>query len=253
MTNSSANWKLLPPEQNEVHVWSIDLSARFPIGRECETLLSPDEHDRASRFVFDLDRHEYIKSHAAIRLLLEAYGVAPADQILFRTSPQGKPELDPEHHSAHLEFNLSHTRGIAVCAFANNRAVGIDVELLRTVDDADGIVRRYFSSEEQAEYAALAAPLRQRAFLNAWTRKEAFLKSLGTGLGGDLASFAVTLEPAKPTRIVHVQGCPLEAAEWTLKDLSTDETIIALAVRGTDLRIVQRSFPDGNAPAAGPF
>lgn len=234
--------RIVPPEQNDVHVWSIDLGARFPIASGCEALLSAEEQERANRFVFDLDRQEFIQAHAALRLLLESYGVASASQIRFLTGAQGKPELDAASHPRPLQFNLAHARGVAVCAFADQRAVGIDVELPRKIDDADGIVQRYFSAEERAEYAAVPAPLRDRAFLNAWTRKEAYLKALGTGLGGELASFAVTLDPGKAARLVHVQGCQQEAAEWSLHDLSTDKTIVALAFRGTDLQIVQRDF-----------
>jgi 4'-phosphopantetheinyl transferase len=227
------------PSKSEVHVWRIGLGADFGQDDWCESTLSHQELERAHRFVFERDRVEFIQSHAAMRVLLESYGIAPANKVALRTSHWGKPELDPQSHSVPLEFNLTHARGIAVCAFAYEQSVGIDVELLRIVNDADEIVKRHFSPEEQAEYSAVATEMRPRAFLNAWTRKEAFVKALGLGLGHPLESFAVTLGPGSRARLLHVDGLTAPAEEWTLEDLTADSnTIIALAVRSREVRVV---------------
>ena len=81
-------------------------------------------------------------------------------------------------------------------AFARGFRVGIDVELVRDLKNADQIVARFFSAEEAAAYAALPPAARRQGFFSGWARKEAFVKALGRGLGQSLAAFTVTLAPA---------------------------------------------------------
>lgn len=238
MASESINHKFPSLQKNDVHVWYIDLGSDLVESSLWDSVLSIEEQERAGRFVFEQDRREFCWSHAALRVLLESYGVAPARDVAFHIAPGGKPALDPQHHCDWLQFNLAHTRGFAVCAFAYDRPVGIDVERLRIVSDADQIVQRFFALQEQAEYSATTAAFRPAAFFNAWTRKEAYLKALGVGLGRSLDSFAVTLDPKLPARLLQIDGMAAPATEWTLQDLSIDsETIIALAVPGTNLQV----------------
>ena len=55
------------------------------------------------------------------------------------------------------------------------REVGVDVEREREIEDAEAIAERCFSPAERDACRALG-------FLYCWTRKEAFVKALGSGL-----------------------------------------------------------------------
>jgi 4'-phosphopantetheinyl transferase len=71
--------------------------------------------------------------------------------------------------------------------------IGVDVERIRPLAGAEDIVARYFSPRERRAFAAVPGPERPRAFLGAWTLKEAYLKAAGDGLGRGLDRFTVTM------------------------------------------------------------
>lgn len=225
----------------EVHVWHLPWSTDWAEFDSPQTVLSADEKARAARFHFQQDRAMYCRCRTLLRQLLEAYGVAPAEQIEFAYSLTGKPRLDEKHHLSRLKFNLSHTRNMAAFAFARTREVGIDVEEMRPVADADSIVATLFAPEEQAEYWELPPAARPIAFLNGWTRKEALLKATGVGLGDQLDQFAVSLAPGEPARIVRRAVGSLGSVDWTLADVSlVPSHIAALAVSGPEIRVQNR-------------
>jgi anti-anti-sigma regulatory factor len=108
------------------------LAAALDIGaaglRPLSALLSPPEHERAARFIFERDRQRFIVARARLReLLASRLGVAP-QAVEFAYGPHGKPVLAGRFASAALRFNLSHSEDLAVYAFAERREVGIDVK-----------------------------------------------------------------------------------------------------------------------------
>ena len=104
----------------------------------------------------------------------------------------GKPSVvEP----AGLRFNLSHSQSLALIAVDDDADVGIDVELLRPMNDAEALAGSYFTPAERQALEALAPEARDRAFLTCWTRKEACLKATGLGLSVDTRSFEVGLSP----------------------------------------------------------
>ena len=128
--------------------------------------------------------------------------------------------LERRFTDSDLRFNASHSEGVAVYAFAAGREVGIDVEVVRTITDADDIAARSFSRHENEAYLALDPRDKPLGFFNCWTRKEAFVKALGDGLSHPLDRFDVSLTPGEPARIVRVESTPGEQCGWTLHSLS---------------------------------
>jgi 4'-phosphopantetheinyl transferase len=140
--------------------------------------LSAAERARAERVRFEADRRRFIAAHAMLRHLLGARsGIAPGSLTL-ECGVHGKPRLA----GSSLQFSLSRSGDLAVYAFAHGRAVGIDIEPIRPVAEADAIAERSFPQCEQRAYAARMARDRARAFLRGWTRTEALAKALGGGL-----------------------------------------------------------------------
>src|SRR5207245_3486469 len=80
-----------------------------------------------------------------------------------------------------VQFNGSHSHGLALLAFARGRHLGVDVELIRPEFAVDEIADRYFSPEEAMELRGLPPSLRAEAFFLCWTRKEAYIKARGEG------------------------------------------------------------------------
>ncbi len=192
--------------------------------------LDAAETARAARFHFEHDRRHYAAARGWLRVLLGRYLDTPPGALRFGYGPRGKPFFD--HPSGGMRFNVSHSHGHALLAFARGREVGIDLEAgARLGDDWPGLVRRVFSPREQAELAALPADCQRAAFLSGWTRKEAYLKATGLGITEGLHSIEVTLDPALPPVLRHPATEEAHAARtWTIHDLRTDATFAAALV-----------------------
>ncbi len=182
----------LPPILNdhEVVVVSVALHAMDATAESLSSFLTAEELTRAARLRYRKDRDAFVASRVFLRTCLAYYlGIAP-QEVMFAYSAEGKPRLDPVHHSTSIQFNLSHTDGLAAIAFSRTRRVGIDVEKTRPVMDELEIAEKFFSPSESAQLRALSDSERRFAFLCCWTRKEAYAKATGQGL-------AETLNPAR--------------------------------------------------------
>lgn len=73
-------------------------------------------------------------------------------------------------------FNISHTKGIAVCALGEIE-VGIDVGQIRGISES--MEKRVLSKEER-EW--VSGKEREEAFIRLWTLKESYVKATGQGL-----------------------------------------------------------------------
>jgi 4'-phosphopantetheinyl transferase len=199
----------------DIHLWPVWLRGDATALAAGRALLSPDEAAAADRRIAAV-HSEFIFSRASLRVLTGRYTSTPPTEICFSLGPNGKPGLSPTH----LHFNVSHSRGLALYAFAANCELGIDVEYIRPFDDMDSIAKRYFCTEEAAQLGSLPASEQTDAFFRCWTRKEAYIKADGEGLSLPLDSFQVTLRPGDPARFVHIGKDPVAADLWTLHDLS---------------------------------
>jgi 4'-phosphopantetheinyl transferase len=199
-----------------VYVWPVHNVAPIAVAAEFDRLLSPDERDRAAGFRSDHLRHSFVLARGSLRILLGRYlSVSPAS-IRFTYSSRGKPALSAP---ACLDFNASHSGGLAVFAFTTGLEIGVDVEQVRSLPDIEDIARRFFCFEETEEIMSLPEKQRNRAFFRCWTRKEAYIKAIGDGLSAPLNGFRVTVQPNQPARFLHLAQDENAATNWTLCDL----------------------------------
>lgn len=201
--------------------------------RDLEALLSEDERDRAERFVFDRDRRRFIVARARLRELLASRLDIRSDSVPLTTGVHGKPALAPGLANSELRFNVSHCDDLAVYAFASEREIGVDVELVRDVPDTDGIAARFFSPRERETYRALAPEDRTVGFFNCWTRKEAFIKAVGDGLAYPLDRFDVSLTPDEPAAILRVEEVPGDRCGWRMRGFVPVPGFVAAVVIAT--------------------
>ena len=195
-------------------------------------VLSSDERDRASRFIMRCDRHRFIGRRAQLRKLLgERLGLAPASVRLSSTAC-GKPVLAAPFDRSGITFSLSHAGDLTVYAFASKTNIGIDVESIRIVDNADRVARLAFSAREYATYQGLPAADKPIGFLNGWTRKEAFVKATGIGLAHSQDTFDVSLAPGEPARLLRLGSADGDFG-WRMHSfLPAPGFIAAVAARG---------------------
>jgi len=231
--------RLEPPAplgESDVHVWCIPLEIAADTGRGVGRLLSADERSRAERFRFDRDRRRYVAARSALRILLGHYGERDAAGIAFGYSTRGKPFLPSTHSARELQFNVSHSGEIALMAFCQGAQLGVDVELVRDIDDAESIVRRYFCREEVEQWTELPAGQRSRAFYDCWTRKEALVKALGDGLSLPLDVFQVSFLPGE---LPGIRFREPGKGQWSLYDVSPASGYagaVAVSGSGWDVR-----------------
>jgi 4'-phosphopantetheinyl transferase len=199
-----------------VHIWRRGLAVGSSTLECAASLLSEEEHERASRYRVELARNAFILTRSTLRVLLGAYLCQSPRSIRFGLTRYGKPFLDA---GSDLDFNVSHTEGLAELAFVRERRIGIDVERIRSQPDALQLARRFFSEREQQQLESLPADKLTAAFLRCWTRKEAYIKARGEGLSLPLNQFDVSVE-ANPRRIlVATRPDPDEAQRWLLRDV----------------------------------
>ncbi len=194
-----------------------------------EGRLSPLERERANRFHFEIDRRRFACARGTLRgLLAGQLGLSPAD-VPIESDRLGKPRLAASLGSD-LRFNLSHTAGRALYAFAMGRELGVDAEALRPLSDMDTLAHDVFSATELAEWLAVPPDRRVEAFFNGWTRKEAFVKALGQGLGFPLKAFDVSLAPDRPARLLRCEPEGGAATRWSMSAWSPESGYVAALV-----------------------
>jgi 4'-phosphopantetheinyl transferase len=127
---------------------------------------------------------------------------------------------------------VAHSEGLILYAVTHYREIGVDVERIRSIPEAEQIAAHFFSRREYAEFCAVPARLRCEAFFNWWTRKEALVKAWGDGLARPLDQFEVSLSPGQPPQLLSVAGDAAEAGRWSLKTLMPAPAYIAALAVG---------------------
>lgn len=222
----------------DAHVWRASLVCGAEAARKFWETLSEDERERADRFHFEKDRARYIAARGTLRAMLSRYTAAPPSSLRFSYSARGKPALAEPRDFRSLEFNLAHSRDLAVFAFARGRAVGVDVEAVDESFPFADVAPDVFTDEELRWMNALDAGRRREAFFSLWTCKEALLKARGDGLSADPRSIGIAWENETP----QLRGDGPETAAWSLQGFDVcagcAEYRAALATRGKTERIL---------------
>lgn len=211
---------------NEVHLWSIGLNDPAPDIPDLQGLLSPDERERAARFRFEKHRNQFIVTRVTLRRLLAFYLAVSPREISFCYSDHGKPSL-AERAQHEVDFNVSHTEGMAIFGFTPGRRIGVDIENLRTDFRVEEIAERFFSLAERTALREISVERRHETFFRIWTRKEAYIKALGEGLSHPLHQFDVSLDDI--ARLIATRPDASEARRWQLENLTVAPGFVAAA------------------------
>ena len=212
----------------EIHFWLIerDQSADLAL---LGSWLSASERDRANRYKARDRRDSFIYHRAIVRQILADYsGLMPAN-VPLTTSPTGKPLWNAPAGGRSLTFNLSHRSELAILAVSRGRTIGIDLECEDVKTDYDAVARQMFSAREMTIYERLSCNERPQAVLRAWTRKEAFLKAVGTGLNRPVAEIEVTFCEEQPPQLLATSDLQQNANDWLLHSWSPRPGYVAAA------------------------
>jgi 4'-phosphopantetheinyl transferase len=218
-------------------------------------LLDETERRRWAAYRRPEDRERFLVGCALAKAALARHtGRRPADVRFDRTCGQcGEPHGKPLIEGGGIEHSVAHSGDLVALAVAG-APVGVDVERLderpRPLGgdgDPEALARLVLSAAEQAALAAVPPAGRARAFLVAWTRKEAVTKATGDGLRATFSDVVVAAD-AGPPRLVS-WPYPRSPREVSLLDLDAAAGYVAaLAVIGRCQAVRAR---DGSALLSG--
>lgn len=159
-----------------------------------------------------LCRREAVADSAAFcRHVLSQYAALPPEAWLFEQFGEGKPRL--VDGQAVLDFNLSHSGELLVCAITAGYPVGVDIEFGKPARDVMRLARRFFSEIEVAALESCDASDQRARFYDLWTLKEAAVKSQGEALAPLLKNISFSLDYKKggPANISALFEQPIAA------------------------------------------
>lgn len=197
----------------QCHVWGIRLDQGPKCVEHLWAFLSATEQTRAQQFYAQLDAQRFVVARGLLRVLLGHYtGFHPA-QIKLDYTKSGKPGLA----GSHIQFSKSTSANLGLLAFCRGGEVGVDVEMRRNLGDIDHLKKQLFSMDEQREIDAAPFDQQLALFFRGWTRKEALLKALGTGLAIHPGRVKVPLADAPESKATLDVMSDLGPVDWMLR------------------------------------
>lgn len=204
---------MLEPGACHIDIWLVDDREVNDVAllEQYQALLSAVENDRLERLMFARHRHQFLVTRALLRGVLSQYlADSSPDTLVFKSGPHGKPCLPA---APSLQFNLTHTKGLAALAVTTNTPIGIDVEYLSRVANVVKLTERYFARAEIEDLYQLPVADWNNRFYDLWTLKEAYLKACGTGLKTPLRDFSFAFSEAG-IEINFSEALPDTPANW---------------------------------------
>lgn len=232
--------------RGEIHLWIARLIATEDRFRALLDMCSPDEKQRADAFRFENLKESFIVGRGLLRSILGFYLGQRPEHIHFQYGTKGKPLL-PSVPEQTLHFNLAHSEDLVIYAISRDCELGVDVECLREVSDPIGIAKHFFAKPEYLDLLRLLPVQRTEGFFNCWTRKEAFLKTVGDGLSVPLSEFQVSLVPDQPAEFRKFNDDRYRFSQWSLLHLRPATGYIgALAIPVSRCLVHERKFCTAN-------
>lgn len=147
----------------------------------------------------------------------------PVDRAAMLRGRFGKPILPcSAPDGTRCYFNVSHCAGWIVLAHSRTGPVGVDIEGIDPdLDLSLTATPRSLGDAERDWLDAQPVALRSRGFLLLWTRKEALLKAIGSGIACSLA---------------RVPALPPVVRGWRLRSFASADAMLSVAMRDTAFR-----------------
>lgn len=167
-------------------VFKIQLSSYYSLVPELRSFLDSSELLRADKFHFTKDKNQFIICRAFLKMLLAQHTGLHISEVHIETDINKKPYFNSQPK---VHFNLSHAEDMAVIAI-HDKDVGIDIEYMnRTFDFTEVLSYTMNSTETQMLFNSKN---NIHTFYTFWTRKEAIVKAIGTGISDDLLKIPAT-------------------------------------------------------------
>jgi len=198
-----------------IQVWHGNIAADDVHYQDYWQVLDAGEQAHAERLKNDLLHKRFVESHGRLRNILAQTLNEPPERLNIKKTDHGKPYLadTPE-----LVFNLSHSESVMVIAVAWNCQLGVDIECCKSRTSLAGLVDKCFAEEEIAYWNKLPEDRKVTEFYRFWTRKEAFVKATGRGIG--LGLNRCVINPENQAEFLRVPAEYGQASTWHALDIN---------------------------------
>ncbi len=246
------------PLRGSVRIWKVPLSLSSDTIARCENFLSPEEIEKSKRILLPKDQARFIISRGTLRTILSRYVNEHPGNLVFGYGAHGKPFLTHPPTASSIQFNVSHCIDMAIIAVSSSRHLGIDVEKVRALPELKHILERFFSRQERVFVESMNDEIRDRAFFQIWTRREAAAKALGLDLSAALSDLGIPFfAPGNGIRLEHVRNAAQDLQSgkngWFLQDLQIDASHVgAICSEGESCEITFHDFKDASAETSAP-
>jgi 4'-phosphopantetheinyl transferase len=234
-----------------IDVWEIDLAR--PISEADRALLNDEETAKADRIIIEPKRRQSYRARAELRRILGLYLDVDPRELSFVYGEHGKPgvPLAPGGEPVPLCFNLSHSGDVALVGVILGRPqlqLGVDVEEARPGREFASIAESFFAPDEVAVFRRIPAREQVAAFYRAWTRKEAYLKAIGTGLSFSSTAFSISYGLGEPPQLLRTERAGDDARRWRMIDLPCPNGYAAAACWDGEAFELRRFFAPHSEP-----
>ena len=231
MTDGGDVWWRPWHESADSQILHVDL--RPDRKREERAFAILDDHERArcNRFAVRGAKRQYALCRAALRInLCKRLGCANRE-LSFGTLEHGKPFAKLNGAPSDASFNVSHSGGHGLIAFADRDGLGVDLELRLPGRDFDGIGSSVYGPAERRALSAAGEREKIDLFYRLWSLKEALIKALGTGFSLSPTRFEVPRPMLEGERTAVFRFPHLPSDPFWLEDLGEDRFSAACAYR----------------------
>lgn len=211
---------------DEVHLWICSVKPSNQFIRNYIHVLTDKELEKASSFLTNELKNKFIMTRGTLRYILSYYLKLEPQSIVFDTNSYGKPFIPKEQNTIALEFNLSHSYNISICAIRSGKLIGADIEYIKPFESMREVARSHFTEIEYKKLIACSPSLFTISFYKLWTRKESYIKAIGKGLSYSLADFEVSFLSHEKPRLIHIHNSSIEASFWEMKSFNISSNYI---------------------------
>jgi 4'-phosphopantetheinyl transferase len=210
------------------------------------TLLTADDQQRATRFKNPLHGQWWAYVRRAMLDILSLQLGCEKQDIAFSYTKTNKPFFSDKKYK-NIHFNLSHCTGGALLVISDYAEVGIDIERIKRISDAESVAKHFFSTTEQNYLLQsrsgnrIGAPnelthntsdeLFHETFYEIWTQKEALIKANGGGLSLPLDAFDVQKVNPKQWTTIKPKTKDFANNSYQIKQLLLDDVGLGLTHR----------------------
>lgn len=203
-----------------IDLWHGKLTGGDVIDHDYWQTLDESERQRAMKLNTPYMQARYVEVHGKMRRILAHYLKTEPGRLAIARKKHGKPYLVERPERV---FNLSDSADRFVLAVAMDCRLGADIEFCKARTSLNGLVGKCFALEEREYWEALPGHRKTQEFYRFWTRKEAFVKATGRGLG--LGLERCVIDPFNPAVMLRVPEKLGPASDWRLADIDLGEGV----------------------------